>query len=41
MTSREVAAELSLSVHTVEANLRRVYRKPDVRTRTELAARRE
>lgn len=36
-TNREVATELGLSVHTVEAALRSVYRKLDVRSRTELA----
>jgi DNA-binding CsgD family transcriptional regulator len=38
-TNREVAEALFLSVHTVEANLRRIYRKLGVRSRTELAAR--
>jgi DNA-binding CsgD family transcriptional regulator len=38
-TNREVAAELFLSVKTVEANLSRVYAKLSVRSRTELAAR--
>jgi DNA-binding CsgD family transcriptional regulator len=37
-TNREVAAELFLSVKTVEANLSRIYRKVGVRSRTELAA---
>jgi DNA-binding CsgD family transcriptional regulator len=36
-TNREVAEALFVSVHTVEANLKRVYRKLDVRSRTELA----
>ena len=36
-TNREVAQTLFLSVHTVEANLKRVFRKLDVRSRTELA----
>jgi DNA-binding CsgD family transcriptional regulator len=36
-TNHEVAAALFVSVHTVEANLKRVYRKLDVRSRTELA----
>src|SRR3990170_648984 len=36
-TNREVAKALFVSVHTVEANLKRVYRKLDVRSRTELA----
>jgi DNA-binding CsgD family transcriptional regulator len=38
-TNREVAAELFLSVKTVEANLSRIYRKLGVRSRTELASR--
>lgn len=38
-TNREVAGTLFLSVHTVEANLKRIYRKLDVRSRTELARR--
>lgn len=38
-TNREVAAELVLSVHTVEAALTSIYRKLDVRSRTELARR--
>ena len=37
-TNREVAQALFLSVHTVEDNLRRIYRKLGVRSRTELAA---
>jgi DNA-binding CsgD family transcriptional regulator len=39
-TNRETAIELFMSVHTVEANLRSIYRKLGVRSRTELAARR-
>jgi DNA-binding CsgD family transcriptional regulator len=38
-TNREVAQALFMSVHTVEDNLRRVYRKLEVRSRSELAAR--
>jgi DNA-binding CsgD family transcriptional regulator len=38
-TNREVAAELFLSVHTVEAALTRVYQKLGIRSRTELARR--
>jgi DNA-binding CsgD family transcriptional regulator len=38
-TNREVAAALFITVHTVEAALKRVYRKLDVRSRTELAGR--
>jgi DNA-binding CsgD family transcriptional regulator len=37
-TNREAAQALFLSVHTVEDNLRRIYRKLGVRSRTELAA---
>jgi DNA-binding CsgD family transcriptional regulator len=37
LTNREVAAALFLSVSTVEANLRRIYRKLGVRSRTELS----
>jgi DNA-binding CsgD family transcriptional regulator len=37
-TNREVAAELFLTVHTVETALTRVYRKLGVRSRTELAS---
>ena len=37
--NKEVAAELYLSVKAVEANLSRIYRKLDVRSRTQLAAR--
>ncbi|HEY1360542.1 MAG TPA: AAA family ATPase [Thermoleophilaceae bacterium] len=36
-TNREVAGELVLSVHTVEAALTAIYRKLEVRSRTELA----
>ncbi len=36
-TNSEVADALFVSVHTVEANLKRIYRKLDVRSRTELA----
>ena len=39
-TNREVAQALFVSVHTVEDNLRRIYRKLGVRSRTELAANR-
>jgi DNA-binding CsgD family transcriptional regulator len=38
-TNKEVAAELFVSVHTVEAALTRVYGKLGVRSRSELAAR--
>jgi DNA-binding CsgD family transcriptional regulator len=38
-TNREIAAELELSHKTVESHLSRVYRKLNVRSRTELAAR--
>jgi DNA-binding CsgD family transcriptional regulator len=38
-TNREVAEALFMSVKTVEANLTRIYRKLDVRSRTELASR--
>lgn len=38
-TNREVAAELVVSVHTIEAALTRIYGKLRVRSRTELAAR--
>ncbi len=37
LTNREVADALFVSQHTVNANLRRVYRKLQVRSRTELA----
>jgi DNA-binding NarL/FixJ family response regulator len=39
LTNREVAQSLFLSVSTVEANLRRIYRKVGVRSRTELSRR--
>jgi len=38
-TNNEVAAELFLSVNTVESTLRRVYRKLGIRSRAELARR--
>ena len=38
-TNREVAETLFTSVRTVESHLARIYRKLDVRSRTELAAR--
>jgi DNA-binding CsgD family transcriptional regulator len=37
LTNKEAAARLFMSVKTVESNLRRVYRKLNVRSRTELA----
>ena len=37
-TNAEVAAELAISLRTVESNLTRAYRKLGVRSRTELAA---
>jgi DNA-binding CsgD family transcriptional regulator len=37
-TNREVAEALFVSVHTVEAHLKRIYRKLGVRSRTELAS---
>jgi DNA-binding CsgD family transcriptional regulator len=37
MTNREVAAALFMSEHTVRANLKRIYEKLGVRSRTELA----
>ena len=39
LTNREVAAELVLSVHSVETALTRIYSKLGVRSRTELARR--
>jgi len=39
-TNRDVAAELFITVRTVEANLTRIYAKLGVRSRAELAARR-
>lgn len=38
MTNREVAAALFMSEHTVRANLKRIYGKLGIRSRTELAA---
>jgi DNA-binding NarL/FixJ family response regulator len=38
-SNKEVASSLFISVNTVEANLSRIYRKLDVRSRTELARR--
>ena len=38
-TNKEVAAELFVTVHTVEAALTRIYSKLGIRSRTELAAR--
>jgi DNA-binding CsgD family transcriptional regulator len=37
-TNREVADALFVSVYTVEANLKRIYRKLGIRSRTELAS---
>ena len=37
--NREVAAQLFTTVATVEAHLTRIYRKLDIRSRTELARR--
>jgi DNA-binding CsgD family transcriptional regulator len=39
MTNREVAAELFISIKTVEVNLTRIYRKFDIRSRAELGRR--
>ena len=36
-SNREIAERLYLSVKTVEATLTRIYRKLDVRSRTQLA----
>jgi DNA-binding CsgD family transcriptional regulator len=38
-TNKEVASELFLTVHTVEGNLTRIYKKLGVRSRSELARR--
>jgi DNA-binding NarL/FixJ family response regulator len=38
-TNREVADALSVSLHTEEADLKRIYRKLGIRSRTELASR--
>lgn len=38
-TNREVASELFMSVNTVEAHLKRIYRKLGIRSRTELSHR--
>ncbi|MDQ6709352.1 MAG: AAA family ATPase [Candidatus Dormibacteraeota bacterium] len=38
-TNREVAAQLFITIKTVEAHLTRIYRKTGVRSRTELAGR--
>lgn len=38
-SNREIAAELFQSVKTVESNLTRIYRKLEIRSRTQLAAR--
>ena len=40
LSNKQVAAELFVSVRTVEANLTRVYAKLGIRSRTELASRR-
>ena len=37
-TNREVADTLFISVNTVEAHLKRIYRKLGIRSRTELAS---
>ncbi len=38
-SNKEIATELFVSVHTVEAHLTRVYRKLGIRSRAQLAAR--
>lgn len=38
-TNREIAAQIFVSVKTVEANLTRIYRKLGVRSRSQLSAR--
>src|SRR5262249_35494503 len=38
-TNKEIAAELYMGVSTVEAHLSRIYRKLEIRSRTELAGR--
>jgi DNA-binding NarL/FixJ family response regulator len=38
-TNRDVATELYISPKTVEANLARIYRKLDIRSRAELGRR--
>ena len=38
-SNREIAERLYVSVKTVEATLTRIYRKLEVRSRTQLAAR--
>ncbi|MFC7483444.1 helix-turn-helix transcriptional regulator [Luedemannella flava] len=38
-SNREIAAQLFLSIKTVEATLTRVYRKLGVRSRTQLSSR--
>jgi DNA-binding CsgD family transcriptional regulator len=37
MRNREIGAALFMSIGTVEAHLTRVYRKLDIRSRSELA----
>jgi DNA-binding NarL/FixJ family response regulator len=39
MTNRDIAAALFISLKTVEANLARIYRKLDIRSRAELGRR--
>jgi DNA-binding NarL/FixJ family response regulator len=39
MTNRDVAAALSISLKTVEANLTRIYRKLGIHSRAELGER--